>query len=287
MNDNLATMNRLVLLVENAKSPILNARSASPSLASLQAAEALNRPILRLLEPNDPPLIESTARVTATIQTQSAADWPCELGMDALKLGRHSATSVRARLARRSYDSRFPAPAGCNSLQQGHLVDTTPLFSGTPAATGGVTALTMGGAVDPAAKPGSKTVYLPEMEWATVEWEWPDRPHSAPAGCGGSVAAPQVRSPAAQGPSALPLSEAPTSGSTECGACLTCPASCACQYHQRTVRSSVSDIKARGSWLCCLAEFEDGIDWSVPPLCLAQPPPHRIARLLIPMPCPC
>eukprot|EP01043_Picozoa_sp_COSAG02_P088665 COSAG02_NODE_25747_length_650_cov_0.733212_2_plen_70_part_01 len=70
MNDNLATMNRLVLLVENANAPIPNARSAAPSLASLQAAEALNRPILRLLEPNDPPAVMSTTRVTTTVQAQ-------------------------------------------------------------------------------------------------------------------------------------------------------------------------------------------------------------------------
>lgn len=217
MNDNLATMNRLVLLVENANAPIPNARSAAPSLASLQAAETLNRPILRLLEPNDPPTPMSTTRVTTTVQAQSAADWPCELSMDALKLGRHSTTSVRARLARRSYDSRFSAPVGCSTLPTGDSVATNPLFTGTPAATAGVTALTMGGAVDPATKSGSDQVFLPEMEWATVQWEWPDRPQGANAGCGGSISAPRVAGPTSQQSSALNPGNMPATGNSECG----------------------------------------------------------------------
>ena len=217
MNDNLATMNRLILLVENANAPFQNARSAAPSLASLQAAEALNRPILRLLEPNEPQATTSTTRVTTTIQAQSAADWPCELSMDALKLGRHSATSVRARLARRSYDSRFSAPVACSTLPKGDSVATAPLFTGTPAATQGVTALTMGGAVDPATKPGSDQVFLPEMEWATVQWEWPDRPQGATAGCGDSITAPRVVGPTSQQSSALSLGDMPATGSSECG----------------------------------------------------------------------
>ena len=215
MNDNLPTMNRLVLLVENAHAPIPNARSAAPSLASLQAAEEVNRPILRLLEPASP--AESTTSVSTTIQAQSAADWPCELTMDALKLGRHSATSVRARLARRSYDSRFAAPAGCSTLPSGDFVATSSLFTGTPAAKEGVTALTMGGAVDPATQPGSDRVFLPEMEWATVQWEWPGRPQGATADCGGSISAPRVAGPTSQHPSALSLGGTPDAGNAECG----------------------------------------------------------------------
>ena len=112
MNDNLPTRNNLVLLAENAASAIPNARSAAPSAAALQAAERLNRPILRLLDTGEAQLAAGAARVVPTLQPAAAAPWPCELSLDAFKLGRHGTAAVRARLARRSFDERFPAPAG-------------------------------------------------------------------------------------------------------------------------------------------------------------------------------
>ena len=269
MNDNLATRNNLVLLLENAAAPIPNPRSASPSHAALLAAEALNRPILRLVGKGDAPALDNTARVVATLQTKSAVNWPCELSMDALKLGRHTTTSVRARLARRSFDHRFSSPPGCTALPAGDLVDTTALFSATPAATAGVTALTMGGAVDAVTKPGSRGVHLPEMEWATVEWEWPERAHGVSAGCGGAIVAPHVSGPASQGPSALGSGAATSSGSgagsTECGAI-------APRFPRSLSHSPARSLHLPRSLHVCLssdcgracdahADFEDSVDW--------------------------
>ena len=212
MNDNLPTRNNLVLLAENAASAIPNARSAAPSAAALQAAERLNRPILRLLDTGEAQLAAGAARVVPTLQPAAAAPWPCELSLDAFKLGRHGTAAVRARLARRSFDERFPAPAGCTALPAGDSVDITPLFGATPAADG-VTALTLGGAVDSAAQPGARAMYLPAMEWATAEWEWPTRPKGSPAGCSGSVSAPRVVGAVATGKAHLPSAASPVASS--------------------------------------------------------------------------
>ena len=133
MNDNLPTRNNLVLLAENAASAIPNARSAAPSAAALQAAERLNRPILRLLDTGEAQLAAGAARVVPTLQPAAAAPWPCELSLDAFKLGRHGTAAVRARLARRSFDERFPAPAGCTALanpsQRCRIWQASPCFA--------------------------------------------------------------------------------------------------------------------------------------------------------------
>ena len=97
------------------------------------------------------------------------------------------------------------------------MIATAPLLTGTPAATEGVTTLTMGGAVDPATKPGSDRVFLPEMEWATVQWEWPDRPQGSSTECGGSVTAPRVTGATSQQPNALSSHDVIATQGSECG----------------------------------------------------------------------
>jgi hypothetical protein len=191
MNDNLPTRNALVLTIGNANGVddrTFAAEGGRPTLASLIAAEELNRPIVHLVQQDDAVVTFNAPRVIATLQKLGAPQWPCDLSLDALKPGRRISTGVRARLARRSFDSRFPAPASCTSLKSSELwVDTSQLFTATPSASTGVTALTLGGAVDKASAARARSVYLPPMEWATFEWDWPSRVQPPPnVACGGS-----------------------------------------------------------------------------------------------------
>jgi hypothetical protein len=177
MNDNLPTRSSFILIVEQGVNQPPTGAAASggaPTLRSLVAAEQLNRPVLRLVVESTVALSATVHRDIPTLQTLTAAPWPCDLHLDALKIGRRSPEDARARVARRSFDSRFAAPAGCVAvpLAQGNWVDVASLFGGTPAAEHGVMPLTLGGQVDVTDDVPTRKVYLPQMEWATVEWPW-------------------------------------------------------------------------------------------------------------------
>ena len=180
MSDNLPVQTTLALLFESAQSggDLKSAEMFAPSLASLLASEWVNRPLVVSIFPGEAQL--SAARLVRTVQADSdaLADWPCDLSLDALKLSPTSETGslVRARLARRAFDSRYGLPPYCATTPQNAastaVMDASKLFTATDASKG-VKVLSLGGH-------GADTLqqhfYLPAMEWALVEFTWPDRP---------------------------------------------------------------------------------------------------------------
>lgn len=161
----------------------------APTLAALLAGETINRPVQVATQAISykEPLNAAAPRVTQTLVAAGGASWPCDLGLDALKLSPRTEGQVRARIARRAFDPRFGLPAACAGTPTDAAVTpvaaVASLFSNTAAPAKGVVPLTLGGDGDgiPAAK-----VYVPPMEWSNCDMEWPSRP--APPSDKGCVA---------------------------------------------------------------------------------------------------